>query len=68
LFREFSVPGERGGYVGGILGIDPTSYDKSVAKELASELVGANAGGEPSILTMGKIQLLKREEIETQDQ
>ncbi|KAJ5253328.1 hypothetical protein N7505_011991 [Penicillium chrysogenum] len=68
LFREFSVPGERGGYVGGILGIDPTSYDKTVPKELASELVGANAGGEPSILTMGKIQLLKREEIETQDQ
>ncbi|KAJ6189650.1 hypothetical protein N7519_004558 [Penicillium mononematosum] len=68
LFREFSVPGERGGYVGGILGIDPTSYDKSVAKELASELVGANAGGEPPILTMGKIQLLKREELEAQDQ
>ncbi|CRL21151.1 Zinc finger, CCCH-type [Penicillium camemberti] len=68
LFREFSVPGERGGYVGGILGIDPTSYDKSAAKELASELMEANAGGEPPILTMGKIHLLKREDIETQDQ
>ncbi|KAJ5544687.1 hypothetical protein N7461_006991 [Penicillium sp. DV-2018c] len=68
LFREFSVPGERGGYVGGILGIDPTSYDKSLAKELASDLTEANAGGEPSVLTMGKIQLLKREEIDTQNQ
>ncbi len=67
LFREFSVPGERGGYVGGILGIDPTSYDKSVAKELTSDLLEANAG-EPPILTMGKIQLLKRQEVDTRDQ
>lgn len=27
-FREFSVPGDRGN-IGGILGIDPTSFDKS---------------------------------------
>ncbi|CAG8932501.1 unnamed protein product [Penicillium salamii] len=64
LFREFSVPGERGGYVGGILGIDPTSYDKSLAKELTSDSAEANAG-EPPTLTMGKVQLLKREDIET---
>jgi DNA-nicking Smr family endonuclease len=64
LFREFSVPGERGGYVGGILGIDPTSYDKSLAKELASESMEANAG-DPPALAMGKVQLLKREDIET---
>lgn len=25
-FREFSVPGERGGYIGGVLGIDMTSH------------------------------------------
>jgi hypothetical protein len=30
-FREFSVPGDRNN-VGGILGIDPSSYDKSVAE------------------------------------
>ncbi|KAJ5295972.1 hypothetical protein PENANT_c001G00422 [Penicillium antarcticum] len=64
LFREFSVPGERGGYVGGILGIDPTSYDKSLAKDLAREESEANAGGDPPALAMGKIQLLKREDIE----
>jgi hypothetical protein len=64
LFREFSVPGERGGYVGGILGIDPSSYDKSLAKALAeSDDVSAD-GGQPT-LTMGKIQLLRREDLET---
>jgi hypothetical protein len=65
LFREFSVPGERGGYVGGILGIDPTSYDKSLARDLAREESEANAGGDPPALAIGKIQLLKREDIET---
>ena len=68
LFREFSVPGERGGYVGGILGIDPTSYDKSMAKTLAEgdDSVGVD-DGQPN-LTIGKIHLLKREDIETQNQ
>ncbi|KAJ5631156.1 uncharacterized protein N7484_011256 [Penicillium longicatenatum] len=63
LFREFSVPGERGGYVGGILGIDPTSYDKSLAKSLAEDDTGDETG--QSNLVMGKIQLLKREDLET---
>ncbi|KAJ5086768.1 hypothetical protein NUU61_008075 [Penicillium alfredii] len=67
LFREFSVPGERGGYVGGILGIDPTSYDKSLAHSIANEISGADADGEPPALAMGKIQLLKREDLETKD-
>ncbi|KAJ5454481.1 uncharacterized protein N7458_005437 [Penicillium daleae] len=63
LFREFSVPGERGGYVGGILGIDPSSYDKSLAKALAeSDDVPADGGQPP--LTIGKIQLLRREDLE----
>lgn len=66
LFREFSVPGERGGYVGGILGIDPTSYDKSLARSYA-EGEEADDGGQ-SHLTMGKIQLLKREDLETKNQ
>ncbi|PYH89378.1 hypothetical protein BO71DRAFT_109922 [Aspergillus ellipticus CBS 707.79] len=67
LFREFSVPGERGGYVGGILGIDPTSYDKSLAKSL-EESADAQADAEghnQPVLTMGKIQLLKREDLES---
>ncbi|GAB1216821.1 hypothetical protein ATERTT37_006040 [Aspergillus terreus] len=63
LFREFSVPGERGGYVGGILGIDPTSYDKSLAKAL--EDGGDNEAGNQPLLAAGKIQLLKREDLES---
>jgi hypothetical protein len=31
-FREFSVPGDRGN-MGGIIGIDPTSWDRSLEKE-----------------------------------
>ncbi|KAI2912980.1 hypothetical protein CBS147321_5655 [Aspergillus niger] len=64
LFREFSVPGERGGYVGGILGIDPTSYDKSLAKSLEDD-ANSKADADQPILTMGKIQLLKREDLES---
>ncbi|KAL4910581.1 hypothetical protein BDW74DRAFT_304 [Aspergillus multicolor] len=65
LFREFSVPGERGGYVGGILGIDPSSYDKALAKSLEESEANGEDAGQP-VLTMGKIQLLKRGDIETQ--
>ncbi|KAL4738717.1 hypothetical protein BDV11DRAFT_188938 [Aspergillus similis] len=65
LFREFSVPGERGGYVGGILGIDPSSYDKALAKSLEAEGNGDEDPSQP-VLTMGKIQLLKRGDIESQ--
>jgi len=39
-FREFSVPGDRNN-VGGILGIDPKSYDKELAKR---GLIGAADG------------------------
>ncbi|KAF7592203.1 hypothetical protein BBP40_000544 [Aspergillus hancockii] len=65
LFREFSVPGERGGYVGGILGIDPTSYDRSLAKSLEDSAdTTTGADGNQPVLAMGKIQLLKREDLE----
>ncbi|KAL1966692.1 hypothetical protein VTN77DRAFT_3889 [Rasamsonia byssochlamydoides] len=63
VFREFSVPGERGGYVGGVLGIDPTSYDKSLAKKLEQQAEAEAAPSQPAQPT-GKIQLLKREEVE----
>lgn len=67
LFREFSVPGERGGYVGGILGIDPTSYDKSLAKSLEEEASGNNESDSRNpTMPMGKVQLLRREDLETQ--
>lgn len=56
LYREFSVPGERGGYVGGILGIDPTSHANVIvhSEEPRQDLPVATIGG--------KIQLLKREQ------
>jgi hypothetical protein len=64
VFREFSVPGERGGYVGGVLGIDPTSYDKALAKDLAQNGEAADgASNIQSAISMGKIQLLKREDV-----
>ncbi|KAJ9293000.1 hypothetical protein DTO271G3_8298 [Paecilomyces variotii] len=63
VFREFSVPGERGGYVGGVLGIDPTSYDKSLAREIEEGAKDdTETDGDPPIMTMGKVQLLKRED------
>ncbi|KAI9375975.1 hypothetical protein BJX61DRAFT_24325 [Aspergillus egyptiacus] len=65
LFREFSVPGERGGYVGGILGIDPSSYDKALAKSLEEGGDEKDDAGQP-VLTMGKIQLLKRGDVESE--
>ncbi|ODH12823.1 hypothetical protein ACO22_07877 [Paracoccidioides brasiliensis] len=75
VFREFSVPGERGGHIGGVLGIDLTSYDRSV---LSAKSNGEGPSGDgkspagdegattadssaPPVLTMGKIQLLKRD-------
>lgn len=55
-FREFSVPGDRNN-VGGILGIDPSSYDKSVAErpKESEELVDDKKEG--------KIRIMKREEV-----
>ena len=44
-FREFSVPGDRNN-VGGILGIDPQSWDKSIGAERNS--VTARTGGDSS--------------------
>ena len=61
-FREFSVPGDRNN-VGGILGIDPSSYDKSVAErpkegEGGESGESGNLGGEE-----GRVRVLKREEV-----
>ncbi|KAH7399524.1 CCCH zinc finger and SMR domain-containing protein [Pyrenochaeta sp. MPI-SDFR-AT-0127] len=56
-FREFSVPGDRNN-VGGILGIDPSSYDKSIAerpKEPEAEL--------DSVKKDAKIRIMKRDEV-----
>lgn len=62
-FREFSVPGDRNN-VGGILGIDPSSYDKSVAERPKGE--GIEEEDEEGLGakkdTPGKIKIMKREE------
>lgn len=59
IFREFSVPGERGGYIGGVLGIDVSSRQ--------SRLDASPGDGPPPIKILeagGKIQVLKREDAE----
>ena len=61
VFREFSVQGDRGGAsMGGVLGIDPTSYDRS----LLNKGDGNNVDKAEPAMTMGKVQLLKREDVE----
>jgi hypothetical protein len=56
-FREFSVPGDRNN-VGGILGIDPSSYDKSVAER------PKDPESDPeSAIKDTKIRIMKRDEF-----
>ena len=66
-FREFSVPGERGGYVGGVLGIDVSGRrGPGVVAGLGSGEeglagMGANTSG-GVVIGEGKVRVLKREE------
>lgn len=70
-FREFSVPGERGGYIGGVLGIDITSHTRQPLSLDAADGSSSGKGeGEetsptptPVVTAAGKIQVLKREEV-----
>lgn len=55
-FREFSVPGERGGYIGGVLGIDIASHRRELSNSESKDAPPVAAVG-------GKIQVLKREEV-----
>lgn len=67
-FREFSVPGDRNN-VGGILGIDARSFDKSLARDgVAVSVTAPEAEKEPvDILSQGheigagKVRLLVRD-------
>jgi DNA-nicking Smr family endonuclease len=52
-FREFSVPGDRNN-VGGILGINPSSYDKELAKKGGPVALGGGDGDSGIDLTEGK--------------
>ncbi|KAI0395820.1 hypothetical protein F5Y17DRAFT_456686 [Xylariaceae sp. FL0594] len=63
-YREFSVPGDRNS-MGGILGIDARSWDKSLAKDDGREAAGTRGGVD--ILSQGveigdgKVRLLVRD-------
>lgn len=76
VFREFNAPGERGGYIG-ILGIDPTSRERNLASMSSNSEKNTETGNSTAAnsdensaatsttgptLTMGKIQLLKRDD------
>ncbi|THX62040.1 hypothetical protein D6D06_00196 [Aureobasidium pullulans] len=64
-FREFSVPGDRNN-VGGILGIDPSSYDKECAKRMQEGGPGSEADSGVGFLSSSaedtKVRILRREE------
>jgi DNA-nicking Smr family endonuclease len=62
MFREFSVPGERGGYIGGVLGIDITVHRRHRLAEGSGQESG-DAETFPGTETVGKIQLLKRYDV-----
>lgn len=70
-FREFSVPGERGGYVGGVLGIDVSGRRSGSASSAVRDEDGgiglgttaAAAGGAGLVIGDGKVRMLKREEV-----
>lgn len=63
-FREFSVPGERGGYIGGVLGIDITSHRRQPVSAEGSKGEEETSPTSAAATSMsGKIQVLKREEV-----
>jgi DNA-nicking Smr family endonuclease len=63
VFREFSVPGERGGYIGGVLGIDVRGHRRVPLGAGEGETEGVQSQPQAIGTGPGKIQLLKREEV-----
>ena len=67
-YREFSVPGDRNN-VGGILGIDARSWDKSLSREGASSLAAAPEAEKEEVdilsqgheIGQGKVRVLVRD-------
>jgi hypothetical protein len=57
VFREFSGPGDRNG-MGGIIGIDPTSWDRTLEKVAES----TQASGPPLEGQSTKLVILKKED------
>lgn len=60
-FREFSVPGDRNN-VGGILGIDPSSYDRSIADRAKESEVTVTAEADDGKKDT-KVRIMKRDEM-----
>lgn len=67
-FREFSVPGDRGN-MGGIIGIDPGSWDRSVVAERDDGDSGNGGAVVDDVKTGGstKIRIMKREDVEAEE-
>lgn len=63
-FREFSVPGERGGYVGGVLGIDVSGRRSMSAtgRDEEARQEGVGLPGPGFVIGEGRVRVLKREE------
>ncbi|KAF2739314.1 hypothetical protein EJ04DRAFT_484953 [Polyplosphaeria fusca] len=62
-FREFSVSGDRNN-VGGILGIDPSSYDKNVAERAKEgDADGSSANDTDDTKKDAKVRIMKRDEV-----
>ncbi|KAF2459853.1 hypothetical protein BDY21DRAFT_281549 [Lineolata rhizophorae] len=63
-YREFSVPGDRGN-VGGILGVDPSSWDRGLGEQRAAAAAAAAAerGAVEEEKGDGKIKIVRREDV-----
>jgi hypothetical protein len=65
-FREFSVPGDRGN-MGGIIGIDPSSWDRSLERERSKEDARFEGGRQPPTGPgqgqSTKVMILKKEDV-----
>lgn len=63
-FREFSVPGDRNN-VGGILGIDPSSYDREAAEKAkqTKESKDGEVDGLKDSKVDTRVRIMKRDEI-----
>ncbi|KAL1311678.1 hypothetical protein AAFC00_001782 [Neodothiora populina] len=63
-FREFSVPGDRNN-IGGILGVDPSSYDRDLARKAGADGIASSADSGVGFAGAGedsKIRALKRDD------
>lgn len=64
-FREFSVPGDRNN-VGGILGIDPSSWDKGLERGLVGDKAGEERAEGERVGESTKIRILRKGDAEAQ--